>query len=803
MFGHYFATALRNLAKRKLFTFINIAGLSLGIATFLILVRYVEYEFSYDTYLPNAGQIYRVNYQESQAHEQVIASAKTHSGILPLLRHDVPEVQKATRALPENCLIFNEQVKIFQKGFWVDSTFFNVFKVRMVAGNPSTALIHAYTMVLSQSQAKAYFGDKNPLGQKVYLNEWLPFTITGVYEDVPENSSIQFNFLASWSTITEGFHEETDRGNFDEPRIYTFVTLHPSVRDISAVNAKLAKIAAGHLPGIRLLHSDASYSLMPLKDIHYSTGLKDELEPGRNKTLLVALLYIAFIVLFSALINFVNLSLAQSFQRASEIVIRKIHGASTANIRMQFVAEVFILGLAASTTGLAWFWLFIKLLSAYLPTEFSSLGTLVSIHSILYLALLIPLIMLAAIYPVQLIARQKPAFILKKQLTTGRDKNLLKNILVGFQLFLAILTIGCTITVYRQIDYMRHYDVGLSTQQTISLQGPASTNADSLRYRKFAAFKKDVLTNSKFIAATATTNIPGQELYVHDETIKLLNVKNTRKQSFGVASIDDGYLQTYSIPLLAGRDLNEKDSNYFCLINQSAARALGFENPLSAVHARLVSEKNGKVTVAGVIQDFHQESLQKKIEPIVCYFAHPVLFGYYSFRTGSQNRSGILAVLKQKWLAHYPDDPFIYYFTDVFFANQYKNEELFEKFMGLFCIISVLVASMGLIGLTALSAIKRTKEIGIRKVVGASVFRILLLLSQDYLRFVVIAYAIALPLLYIFIHAWMQNFSYRITIGVWTFIFPWLLVLFITWIVVGLQSLKAAVACPVKSLRTE
>lgn len=800
MWKHYLITAVRNLKRQKVFSGINITGLSLGIATFLILVSYVQYEFSYDTWFPNHRNVYRIEYSEKQNNDYILKTSRSHSALSTVAGKQVSEIQYITKAYYEECLLFNDRAKEHLNCLWVDSSFLNVFDLPLIRGDRNKALVAPFSVAISKSVAHTFFGNEDPIGKTVYFNEHVPLNVSAVYEDIPSNATLQHKFLISFTTLDKMLNWN-GYGDFGGPWAFTFVSLYPQ-SNINAVNSKLGKIASDNISSLRTRHLTGSYSTRPITDTHFATGLTGDIEPVRNKTLLYALLSVAIFILIAAWVNYINLSLAQSFQRADEIVVRKVYGAGLSHITQQFMTEAFLISIITSVIGFSIYFLLQSFLSHYIATNFASTGSFV-----LTLLMCIPVIMLCtaliAIYPARVIAKYKPAFILKRQYNNGTNKNILQKSLVTFQLCLSVFTIGYTIIAFKQINYMRHFDVGFNADQTISLRGPASRNMDSVRYQHFVAFRNDVLSNSAFSSGTASMNIPGQELRFHDEGIRLQGGNNEKKQSYWISQIDDGYIGTFGLKLLAGRNIEERDRNNGCIVNESAAKALGFATPQQAINANLLSGKDKPMQIVGVMQDYHQESLRKKVEPVIFKFEHPYEFGYYTFRTKTASRGDALNYLQDVYKKHFPNDPFVFYFMDNFFAKQYESDVIFGKLLALFSIMSIVVASLGLFGLASLNVQLRTKEIGIRKVVGASVSSILLLLSKDYIKLTVIGFIIASPILYYINNQWLSLFSYHITLHWWMFVLPGLIVLLIAWGIVCIQSLKAANVNPVRTLRSE
>jgi putative ABC transport system permease protein len=655
--------AFRILFKNRTFTFINILGLSIGIATFLVLMRYVEYEFSYNTFFKDSERIYRIDYYEYQNKELLRQTSRSHSRLLYTLPYDIAEIEHITRVYHENCLIFNDRARVTdQKVLWVDSSFLKVFGINLIRGNANEALVAPNSMVISQSQAKLYFGDEDPIGKTLYFNEHLPFTVTGIFEDLPRNSTLKFNFLNSWSTMIR-YNWNPMGGDFLYTWSFTFIKLRENGNNVNLVNKKLKDFAGKYLNTSRNNQITGKYALRPINEIHFSTVLKEEMEAGKSKSLLYAIISIAIFILITAWINYVNLSLAKSFERAGEIGVRKVYGAGTAQISWQHILESFIIALFTFLVGFS-----IYEIMAYLLTQLLS-GSFVmaSGHGLIWLAYVVVILagtVLSSVYPAYIMSKFKPALILKHKFTN--KNNYLRNGLVIFQFILSTTLIGCTLIAFRQINYIRKFDVGFNTIQTISLRGPASVNSDSLRRQRFRAFRDDVLNTGAFVSGTSSMNIPGEEPRFHDENIRTPQGANDTKRSFSISWIDEGYIETFGLKLLSGRNFSPNDRINFCLVNETATRILGFKSPRDAVNAEFITDQNRKVTIAGVIRDFHHESIKKSVDPYVFYNIHPYEFGYYTFRLKTTGNKGALGSLKQIWEKHYPNDPFVYYFMDDF-----------------------------------------------------------------------------------------------------------------------------------------
>jgi putative ABC transport system permease protein len=536
--------------------------------------------------------------------------------------------------------------------------------------------------------------------------------------------------------------------------------------------------------------------------MHTASPLSGEVKPGTSKTLLYALISLAVFILVAAWINYINLSLAQSLERADEIGVRKVFGATRIAISGQFLLEAFILSGATFFLGYGLYALFTGPWAYFI---FSNI-TFFSNNTptlLLYFAGFVAGTTFIAFYPAHFISKFKPVVILKNKLGSGKGKaTLFHQGLMVFQLFLAVSIVGITLIAGRQINFMREFDSGFNARQTITLRAPASTNSDSLRYVRYKTFRNEVLQNAAFRSGTASMNIPGQEIRFHDEGVHPIGSTNEKKQSFWIMWIDEGYLDTFGLTLAGGRNFNEKEFGETCLINETAALALGYKTPGDAVNTILTTSDQKRVTIIGVFKDYHHESVRKPVDPVLFFHHHPHEYGYYSFNV--QSRQGnYLQDLEKLWHKHYPNDQFIYYFMDRFFQEQYQSDEFFSRLLKLFSIISITVASLGLFGMASLAMVKRTKEIAVRKVLGATISDILIMLSKNYVRMIAISCAFAFPLAYYLTDQWLDGFAYKINVHWWMIVTPGAIVLLTTLLTIASQSIRVAVANPARSLRDQ
>lgn len=802
MLKHYWITAIRNLARNKRFVVINVIGLSLSMAVFLALNGYVRFHLGFDQFYPDGDRIYRVDYFEYQDGQPVLESARTHDRTALLVHTYVPQAVAVTRVYNERAYIFTEDVKIVdQDMLYVDSSFFKVFPVTMIMGDPSQALVAPKSVVISQKAAAQYFGTDDPMGKTLYFNERLPFIVTGVYEDIPSESSIDYDFLLSWSTLS--FYGWVPRdGTFDSPWTFTYIRLDKNATDVSSIERQLTQMANEHITTLRFKDHTARHALRPYQQLHFLKPLTGEVKSPVSKVLLYTLISLSGFVLVAAWMNYINLSLAQSITRTGEIGVRRAFGASRGVIGGQFLMEAFIVSVTTFLLGAATYGLLTGPYRSWLFDGVSFAGVPFDVW-ILYALVFVLATALVSFYPCCFITRFKPVAMLKNKLGEGRgNAHALQHALMIFQLFLAIAVVGVTFIARRQISFMREKEAGFNSSQTISLRGPASTNSDSLRYVRYASFRNEVLQFPQFASGASAFNIPGQEIRFHDEALHAIGSANLKKQSFSVMWIDEGYQPTFDMQLLGGRNFELREPRTSCILNETAARALGFSDPADAVSAGLIGEGNVRYTVVGVWKDYHHESLHKPITPMMFIVRHPFEYGYISFKLASSH-GGYMSKLEEIWKKHYPNDTFTCYFMNSFFEDQYASDKLFARLLSIFGVISVVIAGLGLLGMASLSMVKRTREIGVRKVLGASVINILVMLAGDYMRLIVLSSALAFPLIWYATDLWMQGFNYRIDIEWWMIAVPGVFVMLVSLMAISGQALSAALSDPAKVLRDQ
>ncbi|MDP4218044.1 MAG: ABC transporter permease [Bacteroidota bacterium] len=795
MIRNYFKIAFRNLWKHRVFSFINILGLTVSMTACFLIFLYVRFEWSYDAFHAKADRMYRVNC-DLKTPSELIKAGGPGWAIAPNLKKEFPEVESAVRLYTTSLLVRKDDVK-FQElnSFFADSAFFNVFDLKLLHGDPVTALKDPFTVVFSESAAKKYFGNANPVGQTVLMTgqNW-SVRVTGLMKDMPENSQIRADMIVSMPTLirTLNVNPPLDEDWVDDgPPAY--VLLKPGA-SAAALEAKLGSFVDRHA-GTEMKKQQVfvNLSLQPVKDVYLHSS-RPGTKTGNIKNVYI-LSFIAAVILLIACINFINLTTARSTERAREVGIRKVVGALKGQLGRQFVAEsVFLSSIACVLT---------LILSALLLPSFNQLsGKRVSegifANPSLLLILLassIGLGILAGFYPAWVLSSFRPSAVLKGRFASGKKGILLRKGLVIAQFTLSTGIIIATMVVYKQLTFMRDQDLGFRKDQMVVI----NTEGDP----GITPFRESVKSLPGVRSVSISSSVPGS-----DNPNVISEMENNRGAmqvaNMDLYFVDWDYIDQYKIRMAAGRPFSrdfQTDTTRAMIINETAVRLLGYASPQQALGKRF-RQLGREGTIIGVVKDFHYHSLQQaikplslRIEPTGCYLV--------SVNLSPDRLQASMAALESKWKSIIPYRPFLYYFLDESFDQQYRSEERFGKLFLYFAILAICISCMGLLGLASYSTLQRTREIGIRKVLGASVLSIINLLSADFLILVMISYLIAAPAAWWFMQGWLKNFAYRTGIGWWVFLAAGSMTVLVALFTISFQAIKAAIANPVKSLSSE
>ncbi len=808
MIKNYFKIAFRNLWKNKGYSAINIFGLAIGLATCLLITLYVTDELSYDRYNVNADRIYRINGDiKFGGNEMNLAVCSDPMG--PTLKKDYPQVEEYTR------IYASSGSKLVKKGNEyinepnvanVDSTFFNVFTLPAISGDTKTALNEPNTVVITESTAKKYFGTTDALG-KVIEADKTPYKVTAVIKDIPHNSHFHFDFLFSMKNLVN-----YQFGNFLSNNFQTYILLKEGT-DYKAFNKNFDQvldkyvlpqakqfIQVSSMDDFKKAGNKLDYFLMPLLDIHLYSDRFPELSANGNIMYVYIFSAVALIVLLIACINFMNLSTARSASRAKEVGIRKVLGTERKTLVAQFLVE---------STLTVFISLFIAIAITYfvLPLFNNIAAKSLSINDLLNWKILpfiiaLPFVvgLLAGSYPAFFLSKFKPIIVLKGNTNTSFKKSNLRSALVVIQFATSIILIIGTIIVYNQLNYIQTKNLGFNKDEVLIVNG-----TDALQ-NNTAAFKNEVLSLPGVTGGTASSFLPVNPSSRNDNSYSKEAVMDAKNGiDMQTWTVDEDYIKTMGMHIIQGRNFSKEfpsDSNAV-IINETTAKFLGYTNPVGQKIYTSSDDNSHAVSlnIIAVVQNFNYESLKQNIGPLCMRLGKSD--GLVSFKVNSINIQSLVSQIETKWKSMAPGMPFSYRFMDDSFDDMYRNEQRIGAVALIFAILAILIACLGLFGLATYTAEQRTKEIGIRKVLGATVSNVVAMLSKDFLILVIIAAVVAFPLAWWAMHTWLQDFAYRIDIGWWVFAMAGFAALLIALLTVSFQAIKAAIANPVKSLRSE
>jgi putative ABC transport system permease protein len=798
MFRNYFKIAFRQLFKNKTFSFINIIGLSLGITVCIVVALFVHREHSVDAF--HTKNIYRLN--EVQKFEGMVAPQKVALSMFPVgptLQHDFPEVINYTRTFKDEKIqmVYQNKKTGVPAFLWADSAFFRMFDFPLVKGNRNEVLNTSGNAVLSESLAKKMFGNADPLGKVISQDgaDSVLYTVTGIMQDIPETSHLQMDMVVAITTAIKTEYHNMWGNNW----VVTYLELADH-SDIKKLEAQFPAYLKKHLG-----EDEKSYELFlqPLDEVHSNSSdithdYHNYQKFDRRNT--YVFIIIAFIVMGIACMNFINLSTARSAGRAKEVGIRKTIGAGRFQLAQQFIQESLLYTSIALIVSLGLARLFIPYLN-YLSGHHISYAILFEPLSLVILVIATFLIgLFAGAYPAFYLSSFMPSKVLKGSVQVGKNKSTGRNILVVTQFAGAIFLIISTVFVIRQLNFMQTNNPGFNKDQVISMTCYEHVG------RKFRDLKQQFLKSPDISYVTGSFQRLGNNL--HQTGVKFTGIGPEREITTSQIHVDHDFLKLYEIQLLAGRDFRESDHGKGFLINETMAKELLKNNPEIPMEKLIgmpfgFSFQDSLGSIIGITKDFNFNSFHNKIETLTICNADNAPFSEISVRVSGKNMNAAVQHLEASWKAIVPDKPFEYNFLDEDFKNLYSADTQLSKVVGILSAIAIIIASLGLFGLATYATEKRTKEIGVRKVFGASIQSITLLLNRDFLKLVLIANIIAWPVAWLVLGKWLNNFAFRIELSFWVFLVTALVATLIAFITVSFQTVKAALTNPVKSLRTE
>ena len=798
MISNYFKIAIRNILRHKVYSIINISGLSVGMACTIVILLWVQYELSFDRFHENADQIYRLGLDlRTSKIEESIASNGVPAG--PAFEKKFSEVLKACRFQKGEgvAVVQYKEKKFFEEDiFYADNSVFDIFTFPMISGDPKSALTVAFSAVITEDMAKKYFGNENPIGKFIKLNNEYNVTVTGVVKNIPTNSHFSFNMLLSFETLGPWLEKAMEHWLLNIHN-YTYLLLQKNcnIKELENKFPALIEEYMGDL--LKATGGSVDLFIQPLKSIHLHSNLKWEIAANGDIAYVYVFSAIALLILFIACINFMNLSTARSANRAKEVGVRKLLGAHQGNLVSQFLGESILFSLVSIIIALGLVELALPLFQSLSGSQLSSdyMSSLSSVSALFGLMAFVGF--MAGSYPALFLSAFKPIQILTGRLKTGAAGTLFRNILVVVQFTISLILIVASAIIFTQLNYMINKKLGFDKQRIVIIR------VTDRNMRQSTEKIKEGLKSYHGVSNVAVSNyLPGQGFWM--KIIVPEGSEFDQTETIGRIRIDSDFISTLNIKLVTGRNFSPQsstDQSDLIIVNETAAKQWGWDDPIGKT-IQVLDDRPITKTIIGVVRDFHAESLHKKIEPAYFEFA-PSNSRYISIKIRSDNISDTINYLEKALKDIDPTIPFDYTFLNETLDSKYKAEEKLSKIFSYFTFLAIFIASLGLFGLASFTAEQRTKEIGIRKALGASVSEIILLLSKEFTKWVLVANIFAWPIAYWAMNSWLQNFAYRINIGLGTFIIAALLALVIALLTVGYQAVKAARVNPVVALRYE
>ncbi len=790
MFRNYFITALRNLLRNPVYALINIFGLSIGITCSLLILIFIKHEISYDRFHEKKDDLYRMVFELVMPDSRTISPQMT-APVAPDISEEFPEVIRATRITGYRDGYFTYRNKVYKSEhvIYADSLFFEMFSFDLILGDARSALKEPYSLVLDEETAGIIFGNENPVGKILRWNNKDDLIITGVVKTTPVNSHLRFTSLISFSTLYQD--DRLYMGWNGGMQYYHYIELKPGISK-EAVEAKLPDFMYRH---INYIYEKSGGSinafLQPIRDIHLKSGYAGEIGAVGSMSAIYIYSAVALFILFIACINFMNLTTAKSTRRAREVGMRKVLGAARKSLIAQFLGESVIMSIIGLVLALI-------LIEILLPVFSNMVGRELELYQMRNIDLIIgiPVFVivigiLAGSYPAFYMSAYQPVSILKGIFSGLKGYSGFRNILVLVQFAISLVLIICTLVIYTQLGYIKAKDVGYQKENILVLQ----FNSEEFK-NKYELLKENLTDIPGIISTSATSEIPGRGFTSNGYVPEGF----TQPMMFNAVDIDYDYIRTMGLQVLQGRGFSREfpsDKNAY-LINETLARKLNWENPIGKI-----IERGGNHIVVGLVKDFHFASLHEEIGALIFHMNPYLGYDFLLVRFKTDNLNGLINNIRKTWEQVDSNEPFEYFFLDDVFNVMYRTEEKMSSMLLYIAILAIIIACMGLFGLTLYSTEQRTKEIGVRKVFGSTVARVVFLLTGNFTRWVLLANILAWPVAYMIVRKYMQMYAYRINLPVWIFFLTALIAYLIALITISFQSIKAGTTNPAEALRHE
>ena len=801
MLKNYLITSLRNLRRNKLFSLINITGLSICIAVSILLFIWIKDELSYDRFHENAGRIYRLGW-DVYSHDEEFKGALTAFPVGPATTDLYPEILDYVRFRHAQYVFsYNEKTFTENNVFIVDQSIFNIFSFELIRGNPETALTEPRSVVMSEQTARRYFGEEDPLGKTILSIGQYEFIVTGVLQNIPSNSHIQFDMLVSYSTVSPETYQAWTQSWFDGG-FYTYLLIDQRT-DIAALENKLEGFYDEYVLRGEEIGYKLSFELEPLTWIYLNSTRFGQIGPTGNPANVVIFIAITFLIILLAGVNYVLISTALATKRTKEISIRKVLGSDRKTIRNQFLFESVIITIFSSFIALSLAEIGLPFFNTIANKDFSSIFSQMD-NLIIAIPLFAIFIGIAAgLYPSVYVSRMLPIHILKMHSPVQKGKLSLRKTLVVFQFILSAVIIISTVIIFQQLGYIKEKDLGFRKDSLLVIDTGMERYIDV--NHSYPAIKQEILNRHDVSGVTVSAGMLGESTQTSGRQFQT-QAGGTREIVLSIYSVDYDFIDIYNIPLTAGRwfspdhpaDLDQK-----IVVNETTARRLGYVPPETIVGQKWGDDLSGEII--GVVKDFHFKPLHHPVEPMVFRLIDREFSNlrYITIAYNTDDISRLVSEIERIWNENISYPPFTYFFYDDFLYDLYGDDHQFAQIFTASSFLAIFIACIGLFGLVSFTVEQRKKEISIRKVLGSSISGIFILLSKEYMLLVMVSILIASPVAYYFMTKWLENFAYRTSIGIGIFLLAMAAILLIALLTVSYQSIRAAYTNPVESLKYE
>ena len=820
MISNYIKIVLRAIQQNKLSYFLNLFGLSIGIASFLFIFYYVNFELGYDKFNDRQDLIYRVGLDQFKNNELIFESAENYPAVGPALQESFPEVVDFTRlynAGAKNNVVFYRPEEEGKQGYkvrrflYADSSFFRIFSFPLLKGDPKTCLSQSKSAVISRSFAEKVFKGEDPMGQSIVMadddfNQEI-CKITGVFEDVPYDSHLKFDVLASYSSLMTRGRNAVERydQSWDEKDMYTYVLLKDGT-DPLALEAKFPQFMDQHNPELLMMNQEKKIFLQPLSSIHLDSHLADEAEQNGQKQNVLTLVLVGGLILLVAMVNFLNYTVAKSMTRAKDFGLRKTMGAVKKDLYLQFIFEALFHNILAIAFAAGIVVVCLPFFKDLTQLETNSFSEFFLNRSFLYAVggTLAAGLIFGGLAPALILNNYDLIEVVKGRIMNFGKGLFLRRVLLTLQIAASTALTAMFLLVINQINFLTNYDLGIDIDNVFVVDRPG-TGAKDFRSQRdnFILFRNKLAADQHIESVCGSSVIPGKRIRWR---ASLYNYGDAGKNTHQVdlAAVDENFFEAYNLDLIAGRGFSldrAMDADTNIVLSRKATKLLGYDNPEDAVGKTVVVEEwEWSPNIIGVVEDYHQLSLRENTHPTLYMFTVN-LAEYYMIKVKPENTAAALGSIERTWESVFPGNPFSYYYLESFFSEQYASDKVFSRIMLVFATISILISCISLFNISLFALVQRTREIGIRKTLGASRWLIAWIFVRDYLIMIAVGSLIAFPLAYLFGKEWLANFVYSISINAWYFVIAFASILFISLITISFYTLRSTRINPVEALR--